>query len=126
MNDRRMRVPGPDHPITIAPNPNRVVVTLGGHTLADSTRALTLSEASYAPVHYIPRDDVDITLLEPSAHATYCPYKGDASYFSIRAGAQSVDNAVWCYEAPYEAVAAIKGHLAFYRKHVDAIGERPA
>lgn len=121
-----MKLPSSDHPITVEPNPNRVVVTLGGVTLADSACALTLRETTYPPVHYIPREDVDMALLEHSQHATHCPYKGDASYYSIRTGDRLADDAVWTYEAPYQAVAAIKDHLAFYPKKVDAIEETPA
>jgi uncharacterized protein (DUF427 family) len=110
-----------DHPITIAPNPGRVRVTLGGRTIADTTRALTLREAGLPPVQYVPRDDVDMTLLEPTAHRSHCPYKGDASYWTIRAGDRVAENAVWSYEAPFPAVARIAGHLAFYPTRVDAI-----
>ena len=122
---RTIRIPGPDHPITIEPNPKRVVVSIGGTVLADSRDALTLREAGYPAVQYIPRKDVDMTLLERSAHATYCPYKGDCAYFSIPSGGERGINAVWTYEAPYDAVAAIRECLAFYPKRVDAIEERP-
>jgi uncharacterized protein (DUF427 family) len=121
MPERTVRIPGPDHPITIAANPNRVVVKLAGHVIADTTRALTLQEAHYPAVQYIPREDVRMDLLERSGSHTYCPYKGEASYFSIPAGgARSVD-AIWTYEEPYAAVAAIKDHLAFYPSRVDSI-----
>lgn len=118
--------PGPDHPITISANPGRVVVTVAGRVVADSRRALTLAEANLPPVLYIPRADADMALLAPTAHHTYCPYKGDCSYFSIPAGGDRAVNAVWSYEAPYPAVAAIAGHLAFYPSRVDAIEVRPA
>jgi uncharacterized protein (DUF427 family) len=124
MSDKPIKSPGPDHPITIAPNPKRVVVTLGGEVIADTTAALSLREASYPAVHYIPRGDVDMALLERTAHASYCPYKGDAAYYSIPSGGERSANAVWTYEAPYEAVAAIKDHLAFYPDRVDGIEER--
>jgi len=120
-----IRIPGPDHPITIERNPNRVVVSVGGRIVADTIDALTLREAGYAPVHYIPREDVDMTLLERTDHATYCPYKGDCSYFSIAMGDDRSVNAAWTYETPYDAVATIKDHLAFYPNRVDAIEERP-
>ena len=122
MPTRPMLTPGPDHPITVTPNPDRVVVTLGGQVIADSHRTLTLKEAAYPAVHYIPRADVDMAQLESTAHATYCPYKGDASYFSIPSGGERSVNAVWSYERPYPAVAAIKDHLAFYPDRVDSIG----
>ena len=120
---KTIKIPGPDHPITIERNPKRVVVSIGGRVLADSRDALTLREAGYPAVQYIPRKDVDMTQLERSAHATYCPYKGDCAYFSIPAGGERAVNAVWTYEAPYEAVAAIRNHLAFYPERVDAIEE---
>ncbi|HMI20486.1 MAG TPA: DUF427 domain-containing protein [Sphingomonas sp.] len=110
MSSKPIRIPGPDHPITIEPSPGRVVVKLGARIVADSREALTLREANYPAVHYIPRKDVQMTLLEPSPHQTYCPYKGDASYL----GAPGLPNAVWSYETPYPAVADIAGHLAFY------------
>ena len=124
MTARAVKQPGPDHPITITPNPARVVVTVAGRAVADTRRALTLQEASYPPVQYIPRQDVDMALLERTTHGTYCPYKGDASYFSIPAGGARAANAVWSYEAPFAAVAAIKDHVAFYPDRVDAIEER--
>jgi uncharacterized protein (DUF427 family) len=118
-----VRIPGPEHPITITANTNRVSVTLGGQTIADTRRALTLKEASLPAVHYIPREDADMTALNKTAQTTYCPYKGDASYYSIRAGGRSSINAVWSYEAPHEAMASIKGYLAFYPDRVDGIQE---
>ena len=121
-----MRVPGPDHPIAIAPNPGRVRVAFNGRVVADTRRALTLREASYPPVQYIPRADIDMALLERTAHATYCPYKGDCAYYSVPAGGERSTNAVWTYEEPYAAVAAIKGHVAFYPDRVGAIEERPS
>ena len=123
MTDKPIRIPGPDHPIAIAPAPGRVVVRLGGKVIADTMRALTLREASYPGVKYIPRRDVDMSLLERTDHASYCPYKGDASYFSIPSGGEKSRNAVWSYEKPYEAVAEIRDHLAFYPDRVDAIEE---
>jgi uncharacterized protein (DUF427 family) len=113
--------PGPEHPITISTYPDRVVVMVAGRVVADSRRALTLAEANLPPVLYIPRADADMTLLEPTAHHTYCPYKGDCSHFSIPVGGDKAVNAVWSYEMPYPAVAAIAGYLAFYPSRVDAI-----
>ena len=120
-----IKVPGPSHPIEIAPNPNRVVVTVAGRIVADTWDALTLREAAYPPVQYIPRKDVDMTLLARTEHATDCPYKGDCAYFSIPLGGERSVNAVWSYEAPYEAVQAIRDHVAFYPDRVDDIAERP-
>jgi uncharacterized protein (DUF427 family) len=122
---KAIKIPGPDHPITLERNPKRVVVSIGGAILADSRDALILNEAGYPAVQYIPRKDVDMTRLERSAHATWCPYKGDCAYFSIPSGGERAINAVWTYEAPYDAVAAIRNHLAFYPERVDAIEERP-
>jgi uncharacterized protein (DUF427 family) len=123
MSDKVIKIPGPDHPITIERNPRRVVVTLGGKVIADTTDALTLREASYPAVQYIPRKDVDMMALERTDHASFCPYKGDAAYFSIAAGGERSVDAIWTYETPYEAVAEIKDHLAFYPDRVDAIEE---
>ena len=119
-----IRTPGPDHPITIERNPNRVLVSLAGRVVADTQDALTLREASYPPVQYIPRKDVDMTLLDRADHATYCPYKGDCAYYSIPLGGERSVNAVWTYETPYAAVAGIKDHVAFYPDRVDAITEQ--
>jgi uncharacterized protein (DUF427 family) len=122
---RTIKVPGPDHPITIERNPNRVVVTVAGRVVADTADALILREAGYPPVQYVPRKDVNMALLERTDHATYCPYKGDCSYFSIPLGGDHSVNAVWTYAAPYAAVARIKDHLALYPERGDAIEERP-
>ena len=120
-----MKLPGPDHPIAIVRDGKRVRVLFGGKVVADTARALTLSEAGYAPVHYIPRADADMTLLTLTRHSTHCPYKGEASYFTIAAGGRNCENAVWSYEKPYPAMAEIEGYLAFYPKRVDAIEETP-
>jgi uncharacterized protein (DUF427 family) len=124
MQTRPIKVPGPEHPITIEANPARVVVSAGDRVIADSRNALTLREANYPPVQYIPRQDVDMSLLQRTRHATYCPFKGDCAYYSIPAGGERSLNAVWTYEEPYPAVAAIKDHLAFYPSRVDSIEER--
>jgi uncharacterized protein (DUF427 family) len=120
---RDMKIPGPDHPITVQPNPTRVRVAFGGRVVADTRRALTLREAGYAPVQYIPRADIDMALFERTAHATYCPYKGDASYFTLEVDGRVSDNAAWSYEAPYPAVGEIREHLAFYPRRVEGIEE---
>jgi len=124
MTNKPIKIPGPDHPITVERNSSRVIVTLGGKVIADTARALTLREAGYPPVHYIPRKDVDMAALTRSQHSTYCPYKGDASYYSIPEGGARSVNAIWTYEAPYAVVAAIKDHLAFYPDRIDSIDER--
>ena len=121
-----IKIPGPDHPITIERNPNQVVISVAGRIIARTRGALTLREAAYPAVHYIPRKDVDMALLQRTDHATYCPYKGDCAYFSIPLGGERSTNAVWTYEAPYPAVVSIRDHLAFYPDRVDAIEERPS
>src|SRR5277367_3715765 len=121
MTDRQIKIPGPDHPISIDANPSRIVVTVGGKVIADSRDALTLREASYPAVQYIPRRDVDMAALTRSEHTTYCPYKGDASYYSIPAGGDRSVNAVWTYESPFEAMTQIKEYVAFYPDRVDEI-----
>jgi uncharacterized protein (DUF427 family) len=126
MHARQARIPGPDHPITVTPNPARVLVQVAGAIIADTREALTLRESHYPPVQYIPRKDVDMKLLQRTEFTTYCPYKGDCSYFSIPAGGDRSINAVWTYETPYSAVAQIQDYVAFYPNRVDAIEERPA
>ena len=121
-----MKIPGPDHPITIKPNENRVVVTFAGREVANTKRALVLKESTYPVVQYIPREDVDMTLLERTAHGTECPYKGRANYYSLKVDGRAAENTVWTYEHPYDAMAPIKDHLAFYPNRVDRIEERPA
>ena len=116
-----MKLPGPDHPIDVKPAPGRVRVTFAGETIADTTRALELRETTYKSVFYIPRADAKMALLERTAHATHCPYKGDASYFTITANGRASENAVWSYETPFPHMAQIEGYLAFYPSRVDGI-----
>ncbi len=115
--------PNPNHPITVEPSAKRVRVTWRGKVVADSRQALDLREASYPVVKYIPRADVDMALLHRTDHHTHCPYKGDASYFSIAADGETAQNAVWTYETPFASVAQIKDHVAFYPDRVDRIEE---
>jgi uncharacterized protein (DUF427 family) len=124
MKEKPIKNPGPDHPISIQRNPARVVVSVAGQVIADTRNALTLREADYSPVQYIPREGVDFTQLEQTDHATYCPYKGNCSYYSIPVGGKKSVNAVWTYENPYPAVAQIKEHVAFYSDRVDNIAEQ--
>jgi len=109
-----MKLPGPDHPITITRNPRRIRVTAGDIVIAESTNALTLKEARYPAVQYLPREDANMALLERTERTTHCPYKGDASYYSVKADGKTLDNAIWTYETPFPAMAEITGHLAFY------------
>jgi uncharacterized protein (DUF427 family) len=126
MNTRPEKIPGPEHPISIAPSQRRVVVKVSGHVIADSNSALRLQEASYPAVLYVPRADVDMSKLQRTEHMTYCPYKGDCSYYSIASGGDKAVNAVWTYEHPFAAVSSIKEHLAFYASRVDSIEESAA
>jgi uncharacterized protein (DUF427 family) len=126
MTERTIKIPGPDHPITIEPNASRVIVTLGGRVIADTRDALILREAAHPPVQYIQRKDVDMAALTRSDATTYCPYKGEAAYFNIPAGGDRSVDAIWTYETPYDAVAEIKDHLAFYPNRVDTIEQRDA
>ena len=109
-----MKLPGPDHPITITANPRRVRVTAGDIVIAETAHALTLKEAKYPAVQYVPREDARMDLLQKTDRVTHCPYKGDASYFSINADGKMIENSIWTYETPFPAMAEITGHLAFY------------
>jgi uncharacterized protein (DUF427 family) len=123
MAEKRVLVPGPDHPITIAPADTTVTVRFHDRVIAKTDRALVLEESGHAPVYYLPLDDVDHAVLQPSSHQTYCPYKGDASYYTLRDRDTDpvavAENAVWSYVAPYDAVSEIAGHVAFYPDAVD-------
>ncbi len=123
---KTVKIPNSEHPIAIERSGSRVRVTVAGRVVADTTRALTLRESDHPPVQYVPREDVDMSVLQRSDNQSYCPYKGDAAYYSISIGADRGKNAVWTYEAPYEAVAEIKEHLAFYPDRVDSIEEIPS
>ena len=124
MKDKQVKTPGPDHPISIQRNPARVVVSVAGRVLADTRNALTLREAAYPAVQYIPGEDVDFSQLERTDYSTYCPYKGDCSYYSVPAGGKKSVNAVWLYEDPFPAVVQIRGHVAFYPERIDEIIEQ--
>ena len=114
------------HRISIEKNPNRVKVIFNGKVIADTTSALVLREGALPPVHYIPRQDVNMSFLQHTENSSHCPFKGDASYFTVTAEGKNAENAVWTYEVPHTAVAAIKDHLAFYEKKMDAVEELPA
>jgi uncharacterized protein (DUF427 family) len=124
MKEKRIKVPGSDHPISIERNPARIVVSIASRVIADTRNALTLREADYPPVQYIPREDVDFSQLKRTDHTTYCPYKGDCNYYSVPVGGTKSINAVWTYETPYPAVAQIRDHVAFYPERVDEITEQ--
>jgi uncharacterized protein (DUF427 family) len=120
-NGKEIKIPGSDHPIRISPAEGKVRVTVAAKVIAESTRALRLEEKGYPPVYYMPRNDADMSLLARTNHYTYCPYKGDCTYYSIPIGEPKSENAVWTYESPHEAVAVIREYLAFYPTRVDAI-----
>jgi uncharacterized protein (DUF427 family) len=118
---KEIKIPGLDHPITVTPAEGTVRVTVAGKIVAESTQALQLEEKGYPPIYYLPRGDADMSLLVRTTHSTYCPYKGDCTYYSIPVGGPKSENAVWTYEKPHEAVADIGEYLAFYHTRVDAM-----
>jgi uncharacterized protein (DUF427 family) len=118
---KEIKISGPDHPVTISPAEGKVRVTVAGRIVAESAQALRLEEKGYPSVYYLPRNDADMSLLVRTTHYTYCPYKGDCTYYSIPIGGSKSEYAVWTYEKPYEAVANIKEYLAFYPSRIDAI-----
>ncbi|HTU31486.1 MAG TPA: DUF427 domain-containing protein [Solirubrobacteraceae bacterium] len=118
MSASEVKIPGPDHPITIEPREGRVVIRAGERVVANTEAALELAEASYPVVLYVPFDDVDGHVLQRSDSTSYCPYKGNASYFTVRTDDDLLEDVAWCYEKPYDAVAEIRGHVAFYADRV--------
>ena len=114
-----MKIPGPDHPITITPAKQRWRALFHGHIIADSAEALVLQEANYPLVVYFPRADVEMDYLVRTDHATHCPYKGDAAYYSLAVDGRTAENAVWTYESPFPAMGDIAGRVAFYPNHVE-------
>jgi len=116
-----MKIPGPDHPITIEPSGQKVTVTFNGKVIAESSDALRMQESTYPAAYYIPLADIDPDVIAKTDHSTHCPYKGDASYYSVTVGIEGAENAIWTYEAPYDAVAAIKDHAAFYVEKMDSV-----
>jgi uncharacterized protein (DUF427 family) len=119
MTEKQVLVPGSDHPITVDAFDQLVTVRFGGRVIARTDQALVLQESRYAPVFYLPMDAVDAGVLEPTSHETYCPYKGDASYYSLRDGDAVAENAVWSYVTPYDSVSEIAGRVAFYPNPVE-------
>ncbi len=109
-----MKLPGPDHPITITPNPRRVRVEVDGHVIADTAEALTLQESTYPAVQYLPRKDVEMGFFGKTARSTHCPYKGDASYYTLSIDSLILENVVWSYEDPFPAMEQIRAYMAFY------------
>jgi uncharacterized protein (DUF427 family) len=125
MAERTAKLPGPEHPITITRESRRLRVSVAGTVIADSRGVLALQEASYPVVHYIPRADIKLQLLEKTPQTTYCPYKGECSYYSVPAGGAKSVNALWSYEHPYPAVGEIEGYMAVYRERVDSVALDP-
>jgi uncharacterized protein (DUF427 family) len=119
MEEREHKIPGPDHPITIEVARERFTVKANGNLVADSTATLTLKEAGYPPVQYFPMADVDESSLRSSATSSYCPYKGDATYYSIVGPDSEIKDAIWTYVDPYPEMKAIGGYLAFYPDRVE-------
>jgi uncharacterized protein (DUF427 family) len=119
MQTREPKTPNAEHPISIETTGQRFVVRANGRAVADSSATLTLREASYPPVQYFPIADVDQTVLRPSPTSSYCPYKGDASYYTISAPEGNIEDAIWTYAEPYPAVEVIAGYLAFYPDRVE-------
>jgi uncharacterized protein (DUF427 family) len=115
----------PEHRVDLLPETRRVRVTFGGQVVADTTRAVCCEETGHEPVHYIPEKDMRLELMRPTDHKTYCPFKGDCSYWTIEVekggGRQQSENAVWGYRAPYDEAVGLAGHYAFYKSRVDAI-----
>jgi uncharacterized protein (DUF427 family) len=119
MTEKLVLVPGSDHPITITPAGTTVTVRWADRVIAKTDDALVLRESTYRPVYYLPLDAVDAQVLEASTHQTYCPYKGDASYYSLTAGDEVAENAMWTYVTAYDAVSEIAGRVAFYPDQVE-------
>ena len=121
MSEREVLEPTAEHPITVTPTGRHVVVRVGGEVVAETDGALTLQESTYPAVQYVPVADVVATALQRSDATTYCPYKGEAKYYHLTVAGTTLDDAIWTYEQPYPAVAAIAGHLAFYADKADVV-----
>ena len=111
---RTIKIPDATHPITVSPTGSRVTVSIGGTVVAKTDNALSLAESTYPVAQYIPLTDVDQSLLERTTTQTYCPYKGDASYYTVNTPDGTESDVIWTYEHPYPSVAGIAGHVAFY------------
>ena len=118
-----VRTPGPEYPVAVAPYEGRVTVRFDGVTIADTDQALAVREADYALVYYVPREDVDLDVLQPTEHRTICPFKGEASHYTVLGEDARTENAAWSYENPLPDVAAIARHLAFDGGKVEVTAE---
>lgn len=114
----------PEYRVDLEPHPGRVRVTFAGEIIADSVRAVVLNETKHAPVIYIPREDVRMSHLEGTDHQTFCPFKGEAAYWSIRVGDHVEQNAVWTYPDPFDEVMALKDYVSFYQDRPELQQER--
>jgi uncharacterized protein (DUF427 family) len=121
MTDRPVLQPSATHPITVTPTGKHVTVRVNGEVVADTTDAVTLQESTYDAVQYIPLADVVASALSPSDTSTYCPFKGDASYYDVTVGGTTVDDVIWTYEQPYAAVSEIAGRVAFYPDKAEVV-----
>ncbi len=126
MADKPVLQPNAEHPIVIEPTGGRVRVRINGELIADSRDALTLRESTHRAVHYIPMADIATDKLQRSETTSYCPYKGDAGYYHVRADGHTVEDALWTYRRPFPAVAAIADHVAFYPDKVEIVIEGSA
>ena len=115
----------PDYRVDLEPAEKCVTVRLDGVLVAKSTRALVVRETKHDPVIYFPREDVRADLLERTNHETFCPFKGQASYWTLRVGEHVEENAVWSYEDPFDEVAALKNYVSFYADRVEWESESP-
>jgi uncharacterized protein (DUF427 family) len=113
----------PEHRVDLHPDKRRARITFGGVTIAESNDTLRVEETGHGPVHYFPEKDVRLDLLKPTEHSTHCPFKGDASYWSIAVddGKKQAENAVWGYKTPFDEVIGLAGHYAFYSNRVDSV-----
>jgi uncharacterized protein (DUF427 family) len=115
----------PEHRVDILPEARRVRVTLAGTVIADSLASVRVEETGHEPVHYVPAKDVRLDLMRPTEHKSYCPFKGDCSYWTLEVGGgaaqRQAENAVWAYRAPYDEAAGLAGHYAFYKSRVDRV-----
>ena len=109
----------PEHQVRLIPADKRVLVILGGETVADSTAAILCEETGHDPIYYVPMVDTRADAFTPTARSTYCPYKGTASYWSISVGGTKAENAAWSYDLPYDECAALTKHVAFYGDKVE-------
>ena len=115
----------PNHKVELEPKPERVRAMFGGEAIADSERCRLVLESRHDAVVYFPREDVRMDALEKLTDTTFCPFKGTASYFTVRVGEREAANAVWSYEDPFDEVRDLKDYMAFYVDRIDELTEAP-